>query len=83
MEWATLTTASITISPVGTQLFTVTVTQNDCEATDEVLVTVKPLPSANAGPDQSICAGQNAVLTASGGNHLQVEQQLPQHHRSR
>ncbi|WP_373553978.1 T9SS type A sorting domain-containing protein [Haliscomenobacter sp.] len=68
-KWSNnVASASITISPVGTQLFTVTVTQNGCEASDEVLVTVKPLPSANAGPDQSICAGQSAVLTASGGS---------------
>lgn len=61
------TTSSITISPQATQVFTVTVTQNECEAIDEVRVTVRPLPNANAGPDQNICAGQNTVLNASGG----------------
>ncbi len=44
-----------------------TVSQNECESVDEVRVTVRPLPNANAGPDQSICAGQSTVLNATGG----------------
>ena len=60
---------TITVTPVNTTTFTVTVTQNECEATDQLTVTVRPLPSANAGPDLSICAGQDAVLNASGGSN--------------
>ncbi len=68
-KWSTSdTTSSISLVPTNTQTFTVTVTQDACESTDEVLVTVKPLPTANAGPDQSICAGQSTVLNATGGS---------------
>ncbi|MCB0523536.1 MAG: T9SS type A sorting domain-containing protein [Lewinellaceae bacterium] len=59
-----------TVSPSTTTTYTVTVTNaNGCTATDQVMVTVNPLPIANAGPDQDMCAGQSAVLTAtaSGG----------------
>ncbi|WP_421799179.1 T9SS type A sorting domain-containing protein [Haliscomenobacter sp.] len=61
------TSAEISVSPAMSTIFTVTVTQDGCEAMDEVSVTVKSLPSANAGLDQSICEGQNAILRASGG----------------
>jgi PKD repeat protein len=38
----------------------------NCTATDEVTVNVGSI-TANAGADQSICTGQTATLTASGG----------------
>lgn len=38
-----------------------------CGTTDTVLVTVNPLPVANAGPDESICPGNSVQLQASGG----------------
>ena len=53
------TTQSITVSPLSTQTYTVTVTQNGCEDTDEVKVTVNPSTgsvTANAGQDMSICS---------------------------
>ncbi|AEE53636.1 T9SS type A sorting domain-containing protein [Haliscomenobacter hydrossis] len=62
------TTSEITVSPVSTQSFSVTVTQDGCEATDQVNISVKPKPVANAGLDQSICAGSSAILRASGGS---------------
>ncbi|MBW8050215.1 MAG: hypothetical protein FVQ77_07730 [Cytophagales bacterium] len=34
---------------------------------DTITITVIPLPIANAGPDDSICLGDSAQLTASGG----------------
>jgi hypothetical protein len=48
--------------------YTVTVTNNNgCSNTDNVLITVNPLPLANAGSDVSICSGDSTILNASGG----------------
>ena len=61
------TTASITVSPTVTTAFIVTGTNaNACQGKDTVLVTIKPLPSINAGIDKTICAGDSVALTASG-----------------
>jgi hypothetical protein len=66
--WSTgETTASITVNPNSTTIFSVTVYQNGCESSDDVQVTVNPLPSANAGPDVTITNGNNTTLTATGG----------------
>ncbi|MEZ4796635.1 MAG: T9SS type A sorting domain-containing protein [Flavobacteriaceae bacterium] len=62
------TSASISVNPTATTTYSVTVYQNGCEATDDVQVTVNPLPTANAGADQTICVGESATLTASGGD---------------
>lgn len=59
------TTPSITVSPGATTVYTVSVTLNGCTATDQATVTVNPLPIAIAGPDQTMCAGQSAILHAS------------------
>ncbi len=62
-------TASTTVSPTTTTSYSVTATDiNGCSASDNVTVFVNPLPIADAGPDQSICLGQqSAILSASGG----------------
>jgi gliding motility-associated-like protein len=61
-------TSSITVAPSSTTTYLYTVTaSNGCTLTDTVLVTVNPLPIANAGPDQIICDGSTATLTATGG----------------
>jgi len=61
------TTASITVSPTATTAYIVTGTNaNACQGKDTVLVTIKPLPSINAGIDKTICAGDSVALTASG-----------------
>lgn len=55
-------------SPGINTVYTVTVTdQSGCTATDAMTLTVLPLPPANAGPDQSVCFGTQAQLTATGG----------------
>jgi gliding motility-associated-like protein len=55
---------------VGAITYTVTGTStNGCVNTDQVVVTVNALPIVNAGNDQSVCAGQSAVLTATGANN--------------
>ncbi|MBX7181011.1 MAG: PKD domain-containing protein [Bacteroidia bacterium] len=60
--------ASPTASPSSTTTYTLTVTDaNGCVNTDQLVLTVNPLPNANAGSDQSICNGANANLQASGG----------------
>ena len=55
-------------NPLITTNYFVTVTDaNGCSAADNMILTVNPLPPASAGPDQTICTGQNANLLATGG----------------
>ena len=62
------TGASQTVSPNTNTTYNVTVTDaNGCEDTDAVTVNVNAAPTANAGTDQTICNGDVANLTASGG----------------
>jgi len=62
-------TANINVSPNVTTTYTVTVTDaNSCSATDNAVLTVNPLPPANAGTDIQECYGNDAQLNASGGN---------------
>jgi PKD repeat protein len=61
--------ASNPVSPASTTSYIVTVTNAEgCFSKDTVVVTVSAPPVANAGADVAICAGQNTVLTASGGS---------------
>jgi gliding motility-associated-like protein len=56
---------SATVSTV----YTVTGTDaNGCKNFDSVAVTVLTLPAPDAGPDQTICEGDQAQLTGSGGS---------------
>jgi hypothetical protein len=68
--WSTNeTTADITVNPTVTTTYQVTVTDNNgCEDVDEVVVTVNPLPVADAGDDITVCLGQSVDLMASGMN---------------
>ena len=59
-------------SPTTTTDYTVTVTDgNGCAETDNVMVTVNPGPTVDAGPDYTACQGDPVTLggspTASGG----------------
>ena len=57
------TTALLSLNPNSTQGYQVTITDaNGCAVIDSVLVTVNPLPLADAGPDQIACPGQTVVL---------------------
>jgi gliding motility-associated-like protein len=59
---------SIWVSPTTTETYTVSATaSNGCVGTQTANVIVNPLPTANAGPDESICNGGNVTLNASGG----------------
>ena len=68
-NWSTTeSTQSISVSPPSTSTYTVTVTDgNGCSQTDDVIVSVNNLPTADAGSDTSICNGFSANLSASGG----------------
>ena len=61
-----------TASPTTTTTYTLTATQGTCSGQDQVTVYVNPLPTVNAGPDVSLCAGQgsttlNGTASATGG----------------
>jgi len=63
------TTPNINVNPTTSTTYTVTVTDaNSCSATDNVTLTVNPLPPADAGTDAFICLGNSTPLSASGGN---------------
>lgn len=54
-------------TPEATTVYTLTVTgSNTCTNSDQALVTVNVLPSANAGPDVSICAGESVSIGTDG-----------------
>lgn len=55
-------------SPNVTQTYTLIAEDNiGCSASDEMTLTVNPLPAATAGPDREICFGQSTVLIGGGG----------------
>lgn len=66
-SWNNGVTNGVPFTPTTTTTYTVTGQDaGGCTATDQVTVTVNATPAANAGPDQTICAGQSVTLTASG-----------------
>ena len=66
--WDNGITDGLAFTPaVGTMTYTVTGTDaNGCVNTDQVDVTVNPLPIINAGPDQVVCEGTQVTLNGSG-----------------
>ncbi|MDD3875212.1 MAG: PKD domain-containing protein [Bacteroidales bacterium] len=62
-------TQNINVTPNVNTTYVVSVTgANGCSATDNVVVTVNPLPIANAGNNVYICIGNSTQLNASGGS---------------
>ncbi|WP_179367662.1 Ig-like domain-containing protein [Winogradskyella forsetii] len=62
------TTATIEVTPEVTTTYTVTISDDFGQSEDaSVTITVNALPIALAGEDQSICQGETATLTATGG----------------
>ena len=60
--------ASPTVTPTATTIYTLTYTNaSGCSASDNILVTLNPLPIANAGADEVSCASAPVQLQASGG----------------
>jgi len=55
-------------SPSVTTWYTVNVSSGTCGDFDSVQVLVNPPPIADAGPDVTICEGDTATLTGSGGS---------------
>lgn len=65
------TSSNLQVSPLVTTTYTLTVTDShSCQASDQVVVIVNPVPDLNTGSDRSICAGDSTTLigAASGGN---------------
>jgi hypothetical protein len=63
------TTQSISVNPNTTTTYSVVVTENNCSSEpDEIIVTVNPLPSVDAGLDITINYGESTVLTATGAD---------------
>ena len=58
-------TGVFTPNTVGTYNLVLSNTVNGCTATDTKVVQVRALPTVNAGPDQTICAGQTVQLSAT------------------
>jgi PKD repeat protein len=63
-----VTANTFTPSTVGNTTLTFTVGSGSCQQSDQVIVTVNPLPTTNAGPDQTICAGVTVNLSGSGSS---------------
>jgi len=67
-SWSGGITNGVQFTPTESKTYTVTVTaDNGCTDTDDAMVTVKPLPTADAGVDQTVCNGESTTLTATGG----------------
>lgn len=63
-----VTIANPTANPTASTTYIVIgVDDNGCQNTDEVTITVNPLPIADAGADAAICEGEETTLLASGG----------------
>ncbi len=61
-------TQSISVAPVVTTNYSLTVTDNNgCQGTDAMTLTVNQLPIVVVGPNQIICEGTSANLSATGG----------------
>lgn len=57
-----------TATPTATTTYTLGVLDaNGCPASDDIQITVNPLPVADAGPDQTICDQDVTTMAASGG----------------
>jgi hypothetical protein len=70
-SWSTgQSTNSISVSPSVTTTYNVTGTSaSNCQNTSSKTITVNPLPQISIQTSEStICAGNTAILTASGGN---------------
>ncbi len=59
--------ATITVSPSTTTTYTVTVEDNGCTASDQVTLTVHPLPQIQVISD-TICSGDTGSVFVIGGN---------------
>jgi len=59
--------ANPVFTPQVTTTYTLTIQDSDgCTASDELVITVNPMPIADAGPDVSICIGDSTQLNVPG-----------------
>ncbi|MCB9186054.1 MAG: PKD domain-containing protein [Flavobacteriales bacterium] len=66
-DLADATSATTSANPTTTTLYALTVTDaNGCVDTDDMTITVNPLPVVDAGADEAICNQQTVQLGASG-----------------
>jgi len=61
------TTSSITVKPLVTTTYSLTVSNGTCSVDTTVKVIVNPLPVVTLSGTTSICAGASTTLTATGG----------------
>ena len=67
-----LTTQQITVGPTVTTSYAGYITDRyGCQSYDSATVTVNAAATADAGLDQTICQGDSATLTATGGGNYQ------------
>ncbi len=61
-----------TFTPTTNGTYSVTVTVDDCGASDAVDVNFRPLPVVDLGPDQTVCPGTTVTLdvTTAGGSYV-------------
>ena len=63
-NWSTLENTQ-TISVDSAATYSVTLTNaNGCSATDDIIISINPLPVVNMGNDTAICQGQSIILDA-------------------
>ncbi len=63
------TATIVTVHPTTPTTYTLTgIANNGCADTTIAMVNANQIPVANAGADTIICVGENALLSASGGN---------------
>jgi gliding motility-associated-like protein len=71
-QWNTAdNTASITVSPANSTIYTVTGTDiNNCSSTASISILVNPLPTViSSATPNIICLGENSIITATGANN--------------
>lgn len=65
ISWNNNINNNVAFSPNTTTTYIATAILNNCEIKDSVLVTVKNLPTLNAGNDVEICTGDEVILNAT------------------
>jgi gliding motility-associated-like protein len=67
-SWNAGVSNGIAFVPTSSATYTLTgIDTNGCVNTDQINITVNPLPTINAGADQFVCIGASATLQAVGG----------------
>jgi len=68
-SWTGSISDGVSFIPTSSGTYILTGTSADgCVNTDQVVVTVNPIPTVNAGNDITICNGESVTLTATGAN---------------